>query len=240
MWYTRNNGDNMAELVKAASYKEQIYKIIKSKILNQEYGGNLTLNERTIAEELKVSRTPVREALKALEADDWVEYIPYKGIIVKRLGPRELEEIFQIRRALESLMIELVMSGPAARADEVLIQRLGYCLEEQERLLQAESGKYDLFLEQDAEFHSLLLHRNPNLSLVKLISNLNEKIRKLGLQSLYSGPDRFAQTVDEHRQILEALQAWDVKRAKTAMERHIDMVFQTASAYLESSNFWQD
>lgn len=225
----------MSELVKAASYKEQIYKIIKSKILNQEYSGNVTLNERTIAEELKVSRTPVREALKALEADDWVEYIPYKGIIVKQLGPRELKEIFQIRRALESLMVELVMPG----VDEHLIRRLEHCLAEQERLLGTESGKYDLFLEQDAEFHNLLLHQNPNASLVKLVANLNEKIRKLGLQSLYSGPGRFAQTVDEHRQILEAVKARSVERTKSAMERHIDMVFRTASAYLESSNFWQ-
>lgn len=226
----------MAELVKAASYKEQIYKIIKSKILNQEYAGSATLNERKIAEDLKVSRTPVREALKALEADDWVEYVPYKGVIIKQLGQRELREIFQIRKALESLMVELAM--PAV--DDALLLRLQCCLAEQERLLGAESARYDLFLEQDAAFHNLLLRHNPNQALIKLVSNLNEKIRKLGLQSLYSGPGRFAQTVDEHRQIMEAVTSRDIGRARAAMERHIDMVFQTASAYLEQSNFWKE
>ena len=70
----------MKQLQKAKSLKDQIYDIVKEDIINQTYKNNTVLNEKKISQVLNVSKTPVREALKALEAEGWVEYVPYKGI----------------------------------------------------------------------------------------------------------------------------------------------------------------
>ena len=65
----------MKQLEKVKSLKDQIYEIIKEDIINQTYQNNTVLNEKKISQELNVSKTPVREALKALEAEGWVEYV---------------------------------------------------------------------------------------------------------------------------------------------------------------------
>ena len=84
----------MRVIQKPESLKQQIYNILKEDIVNQRYQDEEVLNERTISEELKVSRTPVREALKALEMEGWVEYVPYKGAVVKSMSMKDLKNIF--------------------------------------------------------------------------------------------------------------------------------------------------
>lgn len=214
----------MSELMRPESFKEQIYKILKSKILNFEYQDGEILNERKISEELNVSRTPVREALKALEAEDWVEYIPYKGIVIKQMSLQELEEIFQIRKVLESLMVELAL--PKITNSD--IERLQKNVNQQHKIADEGSNNYEAFLALDTEFHGILADINPNNMLKKTLSNFREKIRRQGLQSLYSGQERFGNSVQEHQKILDAIQKRDMELAKHEMEDHIERVYETA------------
>ena len=96
----------MKQLEKVKSLKDQIYEIIKEDIINQTYQNNTVLNEKKISQELNVSKTPVREALKALEAEGWVEYVPYKGILVKQMSLSDLQDVFRVRKALEVMVTE--------------------------------------------------------------------------------------------------------------------------------------
>lgn len=80
------------------SLQQRVYMYLKEVINEQVYKPGDILNERKISAELNVSRTPVREAFKALEAEDIVEYIPYRGVMVKSLSSEDLKYIFKLEK----------------------------------------------------------------------------------------------------------------------------------------------
>lgn len=221
----------MRVITKSESLKQQIYNLLKEDILNQRYNDEDILNERKISEELKVSRTPVREALKALESENWVEYVPYKGIIVKKMGEKDLRNIFQIRTALEILTVELAMGNITPE----FISRLEECHLKQEQLLtsrnKAEKCK---FLALDVEFHGILLEMADNELMTAMIGEIRDKIRRFGMNAIFSGDYRYAETVDEHLGILLAVKAADVELAKEKMKHHMHKTYKSAYAYVTS------
>lgn len=221
----------MRTIKKQESLKQQIYKIVKDDIMNQRYNDDDILNERTISEELQVSRTPVREALKALESEDWVEYVPYKGIIVKKMGEKELKNIFQIRTVLELLTIELVMQN----LSEELVARLEECHQRQrDTLSQNSKPPKEHFIDLDIEFHGILLNTAGNDLLTSMIGDIRDKIRRFGLNAIFSGEYRYAETLEEHLGILQAVKAKNVTLAKEKMQYHMQKTYENAYNYVTS------
>ena len=80
------------------SLGSKIFILLRDRILNESYKCGDKLNELTLAKELKISRTPIREALKQLELEGLVESIPNKGVYVKGFSPRDIEDLFKIGR----------------------------------------------------------------------------------------------------------------------------------------------
>ncbi|MDU4961900.1 MAG: GntR family transcriptional regulator [Sporomusaceae bacterium] len=212
--------------------KQQIYTLLKEEILNQHYRDSDILNERKISEELQVSRTPVREALKALEAEDWVEYIPYKGIVIKKMGEKDLKNIFQIRTALELLTVELAMDN---RTPE-LLEQLAACHQEQRHSLTIAAGspKKCHFLDLDVKFHGILLTMADNSLLTAMIGEIRDKIRRFGMNAIFSGDYRYTETLEEHAGILVAVQAGDVGLARETMRQHMQKTYLSAYNYVTS------
>ena len=178
------------------------------------------LMEIQLAVELGVSRTPVREAIRKLELEGYVIMMPRCGTYVASMSIRDINEIFEIRTALESLS-----NGLAAEriTDEELesLQRLlvmigGY----------VEEGNMDKIVETDIEFHDLLYKAARNSRLVGIISNLREQLTRFRTLSM-SYPGRLETTLEEHREIVEAIAEGDVKRAKKAAEHHMEMSEKT-------------
>ncbi len=178
------------------------------------------LMEIQLAEELGVSRTPVREAIRKLELEGYVIMMPRRGTSVASMSIRDINELFEIRTALESLS-----NGLAAEriTDEELesLQRLlvmigGY----------VEEGNMDKIVEMDIEFHDLLYRAARNSRLVGIISNLREQLTRFRTLSM-SYPGRLETTLEEHREIVEAIAEGDVKRAKKAAEHHMEMSEKT-------------
>lgn len=219
----------MKTIKKAASLKDQIYKLIKDDILDQVYGEDEILNERKISEALNVSRTPVREALKALEAEDWVEYIPYKGIVVKKMDIQDLTALYQVRRVLAQLMVELSMENitPAIGV------KLNESLQRQRDIIASENRSIQEFNDADVNFHKILIRNTGNSYLKKLIYELRDRFRCLCLNSLVSGEGRFEEILEEHQAIVEAFIVGDRAKTVEAMLRHIDRIYETAYAYLK-------
>ena len=218
----------MREIKKAESLKSQIYNLLKEDILNQEYDKEEILNERKISDELRVSRSPVREALKALEAEDWVEYIPYKGIVVKKMTEADLKNIFQIRRALELLAVEIAVPNLTANN----IKDLEACYEIQKNMLVKPENQ--LFIEMDVKFHGILMAATDNKILIKMISDIRDKIRRFGMNAIFSGAHRYVETVEEHEAILNAIKSNDVDLAKQAMHAHMNNTYERARDYILS------
>ena len=130
------------------------------------------LMEIQLAEELGVSRTPVREAIRKLELEGYVIMMPRRGTYVANLSIRDVNEVFEIRTSLDSLA-----SGLAAEriTDEELehLQRLLVSIGEY-----IEEGDMDKIVETDMEFHDLLYQASRNSRLVGIIFNLREQDRK--------------------------------------------------------------
>jgi len=221
----------MRTIQKSESLKQQIYDLLKEEILSQRYNDEEILNERRISEELKVSRTPVREALKALEAESWVEYVPYKGIIVKKMGEKDLKNIFQIRTALELLTVELAMGN----MNKELVGRLEECHQKQQNILTENSSPIkEVFIDLDVEFHGILLEMAGNELLTVMIGEIRDKIRRFGMNAIFSGDYRYTETLKEHLGILLAIQAGDVEQAKEKMKYHMQKTYESAYVYVTS------
>ena len=228
----------MKQLQKAKSLKDQIYEIIKEDIINQTYPHNTVLNEKKISQELSVSKTPVREALKALEAEGWVEYVPYKGILVKQMSledlkdvfrVRDLKDVFRVRKALEVMVTEAVVQ----RITPPLLAELHASMQKQEALLVNDEPVVEEFIDYDVEFHGILLKIAGSPLLRDLIGQMRDKSKSFGMQAIFSSRSRYTETVLEHRRIYEAVAARDMDAAKNAMALHIDNTFNAAMQFIE-------
>ena len=102
------------------SLGNQIFELLRDRILNEEYVNGQKLNELNLASELKISRTPIREALKQLELEGLVESIPNKGVYVKGFSARDIDDMLEIRIALEGLAIQFAIE----RMDEEHLNRI--------------------------------------------------------------------------------------------------------------------
>lgn len=219
----------MKQLQKAKSLKDQIYEIIKEDIINQTYPHNTVLNEKKISQELSVSKTPVREALKALEAEGWVEYVPYKGILVKQMSLEDLKDVFRVRKALEVMVTEAVVQ----RITPPLLAELHASMQKQEALLVNDEPVLEEFIDYDVEFHGILLKIAGSPLLRDLIGQMRDKSKSFGMQAIFSSRSRYTETVLEHRRIYEAVAERDMEAAKNAMALHIDNTFNAAMQFIE-------
>ncbi len=185
------------------------------------------LMEIQLAEELGVSRTPVREAVRKLELEGYVIMMPRRGTYVADLSIRDINEVFEIRTSLESLA-----SGLAAeRITEEELERL-------QRLLVSigtniNNGDMEQIVATDTEFHELLYQASRNQRLVGIISNLREQLTRFRTTSM-SFPGRLTATLEEHREIVEAIAQGDVRAARKAAELHMERSEQTLLASMEA------
>ena len=186
------------------------------------------LMEIQLAEELGVSRTPVREAIRRLELEGCVIMMPRRGTYVANISIRDINEVFEIRTSLESLS-----SGLAAeRITDEELERLQRLLVEIGAHI--ESGDMDKIVKTDTEFHDLLYQASRNQRLVGIISNLREQLTRFRTTSM-SYPGRLKATLEEHRIIVEAIAQGDVKAARKAAENHMEKSEQTLLASMEAT-----
>jgi DNA-binding GntR family transcriptional regulator len=200
------------------SYKplrELVLDAIRSAIINGTLQPRERLMEIQMAEELGVSRTPIREALRKLELEGFIVMVPRKGAYVSDLSFKDIADVFEIRAALEGLAAGL--AAERITDDE---------LETMERLLVGKqeaitAGDIDKLVEVDTSFHELLYRASRNVRLATIISNLREQIQRFRLTSL-SFPGRNKESLLEHKQIVEAIQSRDTQLARQLAQEHIE------------------
>jgi uncharacterized HTH-type transcriptional regulator ydhC len=190
-----------------------VYQKIKSAILNEMYEPNQILNERKLAEEFQISRTPVREALKILEGEGWVKIIPWKGAIVNQITQKEIDEIFQIRLIIEPAIIELLQNKIDYKK-RIYLDRL------YENQKKSESKKE--FILADRVFHMTFVEWTENLQLIEMVKDLNDRIYMVGHKAINSKDSkREKESLEEHYKIIQALKNNDIMLAKNFMIAHI-------------------
>ena len=190
-----------------------VYQKIKIAILNEMYEPNQILNERKLAEEFQISRTPVREALKILEGEGWVKIIPWKGAIVNKITQKEIDEIFQIRLIIEPAIIELLQN-------KIDYKKRAYLDKLYENQKKAKTKKE--FILADREFNMTFAEWTENLQLIEMVKGLNDKIYMVGHKAINSKDSkREEETLEEHYKIIQALKNNDIMMAKNFMIAHV-------------------
>ena len=184
------------------------------------------LMEIPLAEELGVSRTPIREAIRILEQEGLVVMIPRRGTYVADMSLKDITEVFELRSILEELAAELAAERITNEEIETLEQHL------------VESGNYmneknlDKVVQADILFHEILYKASRNDRLVEMIHNLREQTLRFRTLSM-SQTGRLAKTWDEHRQLVEAISDRDIERARQIARIHMEESEKTLLAGMQ-------
>ena len=178
------------------------------------------LMEVQVAEELGISRTPVREAIRKLEQEGYVIMMPRRGTYVADVSESDVKEIFEIRSALEALATGLA----ARRIEQEELETLQSLLFEIEGYIKQKD--IEKIVETDIKFHGLLYQVSRNERLVNIISNLKEQLARFRTLSM-SYPGRLYETLEEHSEMVEAIANGDVSAARDAAEHHMERAEKT-------------
>ena len=212
------------------SLKDHVYPILKSAIMDMDiYGAdtNLRLDERRLADQLQISRTPIREALAQLEREGFVEIRPRKGVYVRPKTLSEVLEIVVVWAALESMAARLV-TQVASDADIASLRKLGV-------KHSADTGRADIaeYSQANMKFHQRILE----LSGCELLSNTAEGI----LQHMHAvrrramrEKDRIKRSVVDHMAIIEAIENRQGELAAMLVRDH------TMKLHDHIKNTWQE
>lgn len=196
------------------SLSGRVFHKIREDILAGKYLQDDELREKAIADEMGVSRTPVREALRQLELEGLVTIIPNKGALVVGISRKDVQDIYEIRSHLEGLCAKWsTFNITAEQLDE---------LDENIYLSEFHAGKehYEQVLELDNRFHEVLYKASNSRMLDHVLSDFHhyvERVRKITL----SKPDRVKNSIEEHRKIVEALKNKDDNKAEQLANEHI-------------------
>ena len=204
--------------IKLDGYKplrDIVFETLREAIINQTLKPGERLMEIQLAEEMGVSRTPVREAIRKLELEGLVVMVPRKGAYVAGISMKDIHEVYELRSALEALAASLA----AVRiTDEEL--------EEMERQMvkeakETEDNNLQGIVSIDTTFHDLLYQAAHNQRLVQFINILQEQLQRFRSATL-SRPGRSKYALEEHKKIVEALANKDAKLAAKLATEHIE------------------
>lgn len=194
---------------------------IRTRIATGEYEPGHRLKERELSEETGISRIPIREAIRALASEGFVTLVPRRGAIVTELQPDLLDEIFEVREALE--VQECVLA--ARRATRAEIATLRASVEAAEEA--ARAGNAEAINAANARFHEILVDASHNDTLAQVLRPLKNRLNWILRQN-----DDVTLVCKEHRDILEAIAAGDVDRAREVATSHVRTSKQLALAVL--------
>jgi DNA-binding GntR family transcriptional regulator len=204
------------------SIRERAYLYLKDLILSGEYKPGDRLIEREVASQLKISRTPIREALFRLESQGFVKTVPRKGVIVSNISEEEVIEVFTILSSLEVLAARLA----AQKVDEVLI---GEFNEKIEKLEAMESDEVEGGDTEHIEMNLLLYKAAKSPKLFDILSGLTDYIQ-MSANMGYETPGRRKESIREHIQIMKAVRDKEADMAEYLTKIHIE---NSKKAYIQ-------
>jgi DNA-binding GntR family transcriptional regulator len=207
-------------IVREDSTKDRVYKQIKEAILCGEISSEDVFSETKLAQLLKTSRTPVREAVCDLLKEGLIVSVPRKGLQVKTITSLEQEQICLLRRSLEIEVIKKIASSITKEQIWILKE-----INNQ----QVECMKFNdnlKFIDLDQQFHACLMEfLNYNL-VAQVLLNLHDLTRLIGLKALKKF-GRMEEVLKEHHKIVGALESNDEKKAADYMDEHLRRTWES-------------
>lgn len=194
--------------------RDVVFKTLRQAILKGDLEPGERLMEIQLANQLGVSRTPIREAIRKLELEGLVIMVPRKGAEVAKITEKDLKDVLEVRTSLEGLAIGLACE----RITREKAAELKYALERFNKALC--SGELTAIAECDVAFHDVIFEATENLRLIQIVNNLREQMYRYRLEYLkdYSTHERL---YEEHKRIYEAVVSNDKVHAQQLIIEHI-------------------
>ncbi|MDF9407060.1 MAG: putative HTH-type transcriptional regulator YdfH [Pelotomaculum sp. PtaB.Bin013] len=200
--------------------RELVFESLREAILLGRLKPGERLMEVQLAEEMGVSRTPVREAIRKLELDGFVIMVPRKGAYVAGITLKDIADVFEVRAALEGMAAGLA-------AERITDEELDQLERSLVQIRESQSGdNINAVVEGDTAFHDIIYQASRNQQLVQIITHLREQIQRFRMTSL-SQPGRSKFALDEHKKIVEAISDRDVELARVLAREHIENAEQS-------------
>lgn len=196
--------------------KQRAYLELKARIQDGTFSAGEFLSERQLAARLGMSKTPVKAALERLEAEGLISVSPQQGIVVREFTVHEVADQFEIREALESFVVQAI----AGRLRPGQITRLQTNL--QDCLTAALARDVPRSVELDAEFHLLFCEFLGNQEILRVMSQLRDKIHRVIFAVSLRNPDRLLASYEEHAAIAEAILAGEGDLAAQRLVQHLE------------------
>jgi DNA-binding GntR family transcriptional regulator len=197
------------------SIREKVYTAIRDDILDGSIAAGERVVETRLAEQIKTSRTPVREALHMLEREGLLEAIPRVGYRVKQITLDEINEICEIRKANECLAARWAVERITPKELRALKENLAVSESE------VEAGNPQSFVELDAEFHEILVRASGSERLQELCQMLRRHMLRYRIESIFC-EDNVIRGIAWHKRIFHCLKQKDVDGITEAIQRHME------------------
>jgi DNA-binding GntR family transcriptional regulator len=203
--------------VQAQSLVDVVAERLEAAIISGQLAPGAKLSEQGLAASLGVSRGPLREAIRRLEGRKLLERTPNIGVRVKQLSLRDLNEILQVREALEGLACSLA----ALHMPDAQIAALRRMLDDhgRQKSVRDHEGHYDE--DKNLDFHFAIVEGSGNERLTQMLSGDLHYLLRVYRHRAHPAPGRAAQVLAEHRAIVDALERRDPAAAEQAMRQHL-------------------
>ena len=195
--------------------RRKIYEHLREQLLSGEIQPHQHLIEAKIARDIGTSRTPVREALHSLELEGLIKSIPRVGYVVKPISAQEVEEICEIRMAIEGVAARWAME----KAHKELVEELGENISLSEE--KVSKGDARAFVDMDARFHEIISKFSGSKRLLELSQTLRRHMLRYRIQSIYS-VDNVLRAIEGHKGILRAIKKRELDEVNKAIRYHME------------------
>ena len=204
--------------------------LLRDRIVKGEIAAGDRLIERQLSKELDVSRTPIREALKLLEADGLIEISMHRGAIVSEYRPEDASALFEVIAVLEGLAARRLCAAMTSDRLQKLEDLHGTMLEHHR------AGRRNDYFDCNTVIHDFIIRHSGNPMLETTHERLMVRAKR-GRFIAIMNPDRLAQAVSEHEALMHMFRTGDAQHAATVWEQHLRNTGETvAEALLDSIN----
>jgi len=212
--------------VERLTLNERVYQHLRDALAGGKLAPSSRLDEELLVRELGVSRTPIREAIGKLTKEGFVENRPYQGNFVRSFSAAQVNDLYTVRQALESLAVRLAVP----RLSDADVQRLEDILDDVAAALAR--GGLPGYGAADRRFHQAIAELSGNETLIECLDRLSVQVQIIRTVANHD-PGVVARTAAERPLIVAALAARDGERAAALMAEHIDGVRQAVVSQLE-------
>lgn len=213
-----NSVKNMQlEVHKDVPLRDEVFNTLRKAILNGDLVPGQRLMEIALSEKLGVSRTPVREAIKRLEAEGLVVIVQRKGAEVAGISGSQLRDVLEVRLALEELAGELA----CVRITDKELEQLKSINNSFMKMIEDSDTLASEIAKADVEFHSVIYNATGNKRLIQMVNDFSQQMYRYRLEHIKELADKRVLGT-EHSDIIEAIAAKDVVWTRDAIRSHIN------------------